>query len=270
MPAAPASKRVLLSLSALSGGAVFALFLLFERPGLGIGHGYYLAIGLAAVALGPIGGALAGTAATVLFAIGVYLNDQLPTTEIFSISTSIRCVMFVSAGTLLGWYARRNSELTRELTGALDELRVLASRDAQTGLGNTRAFEEAVTRRLGEGRPFALLLAAVGTGGDAGEWARELAARLPRHLPRDADVARVSHDTFAVLVECAEREQAGLLAAQLERALLAQETAVTMGWATTPADGATPLSLYRAAEERLYVRRMVFADRGDPAVAFAP
>lgn len=269
MFAALAPKRVLLTSSALTGGAVFTLFLLFERPGLGIGHGFYLAIGLAALALGPFGGALAGASATALFALGVYLNEHLPTNEIFSISASIRCVVYVAAGALLGWYGQQNRRLTRELTLALDELQVLAARDAQTGLGNTRAFEDAIVRRLEAAKPFALLLASAPAGDetDVPELAREVAARLPRHLPLDADVTRVAHDTFAVLVECAEREEAALLATQTERALAGQGTPVTMGWATTSADGDTPLALYRAAEERLYVRRMVLAERPAPAPA---
>ncbi|HVM68527.1 MAG TPA: GGDEF domain-containing protein [Gaiellaceae bacterium] len=267
MSAALAPTRVLLTLSLLAQTGVFAAFCLFERPGLGIGHGYYLAIGLAAVASGPLGGALAGVLSTGLFVGGVYVNVAIPTAEALSVSTTIRCVMYVSAGVLLGWYSRRNRELTTDLTRALDELRVLAARDVHTGLGNTRAFEDAITRRLAGGRPFALLLASVGNDEDVAELARELSTRLPRHLPADANVTRVGHDTFAVLLECAEREQAGLVAAQLERALTAQGTPVTMGWATTPADGDSPLALYRAAEERLYVRRMVLTERPVPAAA---
>ena len=267
MPAALAPTRALLALSVLAQLGVFAAFALFERPGLGIGHGYYLAIGLAAVASGPLVGALAGVLSTALFVVGVYVNDAIPTAEALSVSTTIRGVMYVAAGALLGWYSSRNRELTGELRQALDELRVLAARDAHTGLGNTRAFEDAITRRLEERRPFALLLASAGNEEDVAELARELSTRLPRHLPADADVTRVGHDTFAVLLECAEREEAGLVAAQLERALAAQGTPVTMGWATTPADGDSPLALYRAAEERLYVRRMVLTERPVPAAA---
>ena len=46
-------RRGLLLLSALSGGLVFVSFVLWERPGLGIGHFYYVCIMLAALATGP-------------------------------------------------------------------------------------------------------------------------------------------------------------------------------------------------------------------------
>jgi hypothetical protein len=46
-------RRGLLLSSALAGGFVFVAFVLWERPGLGIGHFYYVCIILAALATGP-------------------------------------------------------------------------------------------------------------------------------------------------------------------------------------------------------------------------
>ena len=60
-----AQRRQLLALGALLGyGAVFSAFVLFERPGLGIGHFYYLPITLLALAAGPIVGAAGGVRST--------------------------------------------------------------------------------------------------------------------------------------------------------------------------------------------------------------
>lgn len=261
MSAAPSSKHVLVALAIATGAGVFALFAAFEQPGVGIGHGFYLAVGLAAIALGVLGGAVAGLIATALFMLGGALNEHLATYEILSVPTLIRCVMFVSAGALLGWYGSRNRQLQLELTDAVRRLRVLAARDALTGLGNTRAFEDAVTRRLAGDRPFALLLASFSEA-NAAEIVRDVALRLTEQLPPSAEVTRVSSDTFAVLVECSEGE-VGLFAATIQRALDRQEAQVTLGWATTPTDGDTPLSLYRAAEERLYVRRMVLRGQSE-------
>ena len=111
MPAALAPTRALLALSILAQLGVFAAFALFERPGLGIGHGYYLAIGLAAVASGPLVGALAGVLSTALFVVGVYVNDAIPTAEALSVSTTIRGVMYVAAGALEEGERREDAEL---------------------------------------------------------------------------------------------------------------------------------------------------------------
>lgn len=46
------SRRLLISAALVSAAVVFVCFLLYERPGLGIGHFYYLAIALAAMAGG--------------------------------------------------------------------------------------------------------------------------------------------------------------------------------------------------------------------------
>jgi hypothetical protein len=59
-------RRTLLEAAVVCYAAVFALYLLFERPGLGIGHGYYFAIALAALGTDSVGGAVAGLAATAL------------------------------------------------------------------------------------------------------------------------------------------------------------------------------------------------------------
>jgi hypothetical protein len=74
MNAAIHSRRVLGTLAWASYVPVFALFLLFERPGLGIGHFYYVSIALLALASGPVLGAAGGLVAAGCYAVGILLT----------------------------------------------------------------------------------------------------------------------------------------------------------------------------------------------------
>ena len=73
MPAAHMT-RLFLATAATIYVAVFVAFLLFEHPGLGIAHFFYLAIALVALSLGPGWGAVAGGLATLLYMTGVLIN----------------------------------------------------------------------------------------------------------------------------------------------------------------------------------------------------
>ena len=148
----------------------------------------------------------------------------------------------------------------------LDEMRVLAERDVLTGLPNTRAFETAITRRLADGRPFALLLADMDAlkdfnreeGFTAGNDAlRRLADQIIKSLGPDDDVARVGSDEFAILAAVRNSDGAAQLAAKLERMLADDRTKATLGWAVHPQEGDNALALYRAASERLYARKVM-------------
>jgi GGDEF domain-containing protein len=225
-------RRGLLLLSALSGGLVFASFVLWERPGLGIGHFYYVCIMLAALATGPIAGATAATVATGLFAAGLLINPHIPSSEVLTTSTGIRLLTYMTVGVVTGYFAKR----TRVL---MAELELLAERDALTGLPNTRAFERAIGDRLARDGSFGLLVGAVDS-----------------FHPGD-EVARVGDDEFAVLTYACSASDAGKVAAQLQRVLADDGFAVTFGWAAYPQDGSNALSLYRAADERLYARRVI-------------
>jgi len=249
-------------LFATSAGVIFALvfvgLVLLERPGLGIGHFFYLAIGLVALALGPQWGAAAGVLATTLFGIAVVLNHAVPTQELVTIASPIRLVTYVAMGALIGTFAARYRV-------ALAELRILAERDWVTGLPNTRAFEQAVDRRLASGQPFALLLGDVDgfrhvndeghTDGD--EMLRRVGHELVALLGAADEVARVGGDEFAVLGDCRSVDDAGRLAARLERLLEERGAKLTFGWSACPHEGKNALSLYRAADERLYARRLL-------------
>jgi diguanylate cyclase (GGDEF)-like protein len=252
------SRRLLLAISATTYVAVTAALVLFERPGLGIGHVYYIAIALASLALGPLGGAAAGVLATALFSGAIAFNHAVPNRELLTISTPIRLLTYVGIGALLGWFVSRYRLM-------LSELRILAERDWVTGLPNTRAFEQAVDRRLALKEPFALLLGdvdgfrAVNDGGHAAgdELLRQIGESIVRALGNEGEVARIGGDEFAILSGCRSLDEAGRLAARLERMLEESEVKLTFGWSASPQEGENALSLYRAADERLYARRLL-------------
>jgi diguanylate cyclase (GGDEF)-like protein len=259
VPAAITGRQLLLATSGASYAFVVLAFLLWERPGLGIAHFFYLSIATTAIATGPIIGALAGLGATVLYVSVVLVNPQIPSNEVLTASTMIRGITFVSIGFVIGWFAGRNRVM-------LQELRILAERDVLTGLPNTRAFEAAITKRLESGRPFALLLADMDalkdinheSGPSAGNEAlRRVADRLSKSLSPEDQVARVGSDEFAVLASCQTLDEASELSARLEWILSSQGTKATFGWAVHPQEGENALAVYRAASERLYARKVM-------------
>lgn len=259
MPAARSARHLLLACSIASFPLVFAAFLVYETPGLGLGHFYYLAIAMTAMATGPRVGAAAGLAATALYVSGVVLNSSIPSTEVLTSSTVIRFVTYVSVGWLIGFFAARNRAM-------LEQFKILAERDVLTGLPNTRAFEAAITDRLETGKPFGLLLADMDalkelnqeSGFSAGNEALCLVAdRLSSSLRDEDQVARVGSDEFAVLASCATLDEAAELSGRLEWILSSQGTRATFGWAVHPQEGENALALYRAASERLYARKVM-------------
>jgi diguanylate cyclase (GGDEF)-like protein len=268
--AATAHRRLLLAASVGTSVWVFVAFQLWEQPGLGIGHFYYVAIALAALATGPRWGVIAGVVATGLYALGVVLTPKIPTTDVLTLSTVLRFITFAATGLLIGWFARDNRRL-------VEQLRVLAERDFLTGLPNTRAFEAAINRRLTEWQPFSLLLGDMdglkrinderghAEGNDA---LQRLAELLGKSLRADDEVARVGGDEFAVLTASKSSEEAGRFCARLEAVLAGAGTAVTFGWAVCPQEGENALSLYRIADERLYARKLIRGERRGNAVPF--
>ncbi len=270
MPAAHSHRRLLTSAGAAIYAAVFVAFLLWERPGMGLGHFYYLGIALFALATGPRVGALAGSAATAMYALGVVINPYIPPTEVITVSTAIRFVTYTGMGVLIGWFASNNRAL-------VERLRVLAERDFLTGLPNTRAFESAITRRLEARLPFALLIGDMdrlksindeqghAEGNDA---LYRLANTLGSSLGADDEVARVGGDEFAVLTTIRHPDEASRLAARLESVLASTGSGITFGWAVFPHEGANALSLYRAADERLYARKLIRGQRRGNTVLF--
>ena len=252
-------RRLLLAASAVSYVVVFVAFLLYERPGLGLAHFFYLSIATTAIATGPRVGAFAGLTATGLYVAAIVFNPEIPSADVLPAGPAIRCVTFVSIGFVIGYFAGRNRAM-------LAELRILAERDVLTGLPNTRAFEAAITKRLEAGRPFALLLADMDAlkdinheaGPSAGDEAlRRVADRLSKSLSPEDQVARVGSDEFAILALCQTLDEASELAGRLEWILSSQGTKATFGWAVHPQEGENALAVYRAASERLYARKVM-------------
>ena len=210
MTAATSHRGVLIGASLLTFGLVFTGFLTLETPGLGIANFYYFAVALVALALGPYFGAAAGGAAAGLYSVGIVLNSSLPTTEVLAQSAWIRLLTYAGIGFLIGYFAQRNQEL-------VVQLRLLAERDALTGLPNTRGFEAAMSRRLAGGRSFALLLGDMDGlklindsrgHAEGNDVLQRLAAVLGQALRGEDEVARVGGDEFAVLSSVHSGEEA--------------------------------------------------------------
>ena len=253
---------------ALTTGA----YLMFELPGLGIGHFFYLPIALVALVSGTLVGAGGGLLATLLYVGCVLLNDRIPSTDVLTAATFIRAVTFITAGALIGTFAARNRAL-------VERLRELADQDYLTGLLNTRAFEAELQRRCVGGRRFAILLADLDElketndreGHAAGNALLRIAAAGLEATVRDGDlVARVGGDEFGVLSDAVTPEDATALAKRIEGELEAAGVAVSVGWAIFPIDGATSMSLYRRADERLYASKHVRKARAQVVALLRP
>jgi diguanylate cyclase (GGDEF)-like protein len=251
----PAARRLsLLGLSGAMFAAVTAAFVYFERPNLGVGHFYYLPIVVLAIGAGPWAGAAGGVLAAFLYNVGVFVNPHIPST-LEGEQTVIRVTTFCAVGVVVGSFAQWKRSL-------LSELEQLANRDQLTGLPNTRAFEDAIARRLGSTKPFALVVGDVdelrefnAVGRNLGDDAlRQLADRLLA-TRRGAEVARVGGDEFAVLADLPPDGARGV-ALSLETALSSPGSTITFGWATYPEEGENALALYRVADERLYARKV--------------
>ncbi|MBW3593443.1 MAG: GGDEF domain-containing protein [Actinobacteria bacterium] len=265
MPAAVAHRRPLILASLLLLGGIFLAFTAFGEPMVGIGHFFYVPITLFALVTSPRAGFAMGAAAAALYALGIVLNPTVASTEVLTVGTAIRFATYTAMGALVGWFASDNRRL-------LAELQVLADRDSLTGLPNTRAFEAAIHRRLESRGSFALLIGQIlgppreqRPNAAANDVLLEIAGMLGRTLGPEDELARVGDDEFAVLTPVAVPADAGRIASRLEASLNAHDAPIVFGWATHPQDGKDALALYRAADERLYARRLL----GTPARAGA-
>jgi diguanylate cyclase (GGDEF)-like protein len=257
-------RRLLIGISAMLYALVFDALLLSQRTDLGIGRFFYLAIAVLALATGPLAGAGAGLLAAALYAIAVMHGPQTATAILWSSSNGYRCATYVLLGALVGAIAQSNREL-------LEKLRVLAESDALTGLGNSRAFGNAIARRFEGGKPFALLIGDMDSlkqindafGHAVGdETLKQLARVLSQSLPSRDVAYRIGGDEFAVLADQNTAVGAGRLAVRLEAELAAAGQSVSFGWAVTPADGESAIVLYRAADTRMYARKRAGRETG--------
>ena len=171
-----------------------------------------------------------------------------------------------------------------------EKLRYLAQYDVLTGLPNRALFQERLDGLLGEARRSgahtALVIADIKrfrslnetfgrAAGDA--LLRELAQRLRAALPDPDAVARVSSDSFALVLPATPATlEAGDINALLERyrvAVLGKpfmidgkeiRVAMTAGVAVSPTDGADAEALFRNAE----AAQLRAAERGEPMLFY--
>jgi diguanylate cyclase (GGDEF)-like protein len=92
---------------------------------------------------------------------------------------------------------------------------------------------------------------------EGNEALQRLSSLLGSSLRAEDELARVGGDEFAVLTAHDSGEEASRLAGRLERVAADSGAGITFGWAVFPQDGTEALSLFRAADERLYARKFV-------------
>jgi diguanylate cyclase (GGDEF)-like protein len=262
VPAATTKKRLLLAIAIVGYGIVFVGVVIFEVPGLGVGHFFYIPIALVALAGGTWAGVTGGTVAAGLYALAIVVTPRVPTRDVLTYATVIRFCTFVSCGVLVGWFANEHRRHVEQLSD-------LAQRDFLTGILNTRVFDEALARRCAAGRPFVLLLGDMDNlkavndthGHTAGNnELRRLADTLARMLKPGDELARVGGDEFAILSD-GSADDARALCTELRERLATQELHVTFGWAAQTHDGIAPLELFRKADDRLYAAKLVGRNR---------
>jgi len=243
-------------------GVVFASFVLFEVPGLGIGHFFYIPVALLALACGTQIGIAGGFLATGLYALAIVLTPKLPVREVMTSATVIRLVTYSSVGGIIGWFANQHR-------AHVTQLRELAERDFLTGLLNTRAFDEALARRCASRRPFLLVLGDMDNlklvndahGHTEGNRVlRSVAGILRGTVGRGGEVARVGGDEFGILID-ANLEEATERCARFRRLLAGQGYDLSFGWAAMPDDGIAPLELFRKADDRLFGAKLLGRNR---------
>jgi diguanylate cyclase (GGDEF)-like protein len=260
VPAAASHQRAfLLTAAAVLYPLIFAAFRVFETPGLGLGHFYYVPVAMVALAAGAAWGAAAGVTATAFYTVGIVINPHIATSQVMTAGSIVRLITYSSMGALVGWFATHHRDLS-------DQLRIASERDHLTGLLNTRAFDAALTTRLERGRPFGLILADMdnmkeindteghAVGNDVLRLAGEV---LARGRGSDEQVARIGGDEFAVITSLPGSEPVRALCSRLTAALAEEGISMSFGWAVCPRDGESSLLLFRAADERLYAQKLI-------------
>ena len=250
MAAALPPRRLLYAASLASAAGIFVALLAFERPGLGVGRFLFVSIVLLALGSGPVGGAAAGVAATGLYGVVVAVKPELPDELLWDAAMAVRLATFAGLGALVGYFAQQHRLV-------VDHLQLLAERDSLTGLPSGRAFESAVSTRLDAGRPFSVLLGDVDALGDGDDVLQRFAAVAGTRLAVDDIVARVGRGQFAIVTSDATTDEAAQRAATLQTACASAGVPLTFGWAVAPQDGDNGLALCRAADERLYARKLL-------------
>src|SRR5262245_41268476 len=208
VPAATTPRRLVFAVALFCYAIVFGCFVLFEVPGLGVGHFFFIPVALVALACGTRVGFLGGVLAAALYVLAIVVTPRVPTHDALTYATAIRFVTFTSCGVLVGRFANQHRR-------HVEQLRDLAERDFLTGILNTRVFDAALARRCEAGRPFVLLLADLDNlktvndthGLTAGNnELRRAAEELGYALKEGEELARVGGDEFAILSDATAAE----------------------------------------------------------------
>jgi diguanylate cyclase (GGDEF)-like protein len=256
------NRRLVLVLAAPVYAGVFAALVVIEKPGLGIGHFFYVPICLVALATDELWGALAGLLGVGLWVGAIVVTPNVPTADALTWSTVIRLVTFTGIGALLGGYASRNRKL-------LGEAGQRAFQDFLTGIGNARFFDGKLAERCAAGKPFTLVLADLDDfgeinnihGHDAGNAALcRVAAALREIAWQTDDVARIGGDEFAFVTHL-QPEQAHHLCSRLAKTLAAENLNLSFGTTSYPADGTAAVELFRKADDRLFAAKLLNRNR---------
>lgn len=245
---------------------VLGLLLVYGRPGSGMGQLFFVPIVLAALAGDVWTGTAAGAAAAVLYL--AVSSEQAHSTEsvVLSSRSAFHLVSYLAAGAIVGAFARRARGLLAESLQMLDELLEFAHRDPGSGALSSRGLDASLSRGLGRGWPFALLLGdlePLSSRLDRGRFAngdglvRDALRRLAAEFGTHVEVARAGPTRVALLVPATSPARAREAAESAERAFARNGRSVTFGWAFSPVEGADGLSLVQTASERMHARRIV-------------
>jgi diguanylate cyclase (GGDEF)-like protein len=262
MPSAARHRRLLIACAIGLYGVIFLAFVVFEVPGLGIGHFYYIPVALVALGAGTWAGIGGGLLAACLYVASIFVTPRVPSHDALTGATVIRTITYCSCGALIGWFANQHREHVRQL-------RELAERDFLTGLLNTRAFDEVLARRCAADTPFVLVLGDIDDLKNVNDThGHPEGNRVLQHVaetftgavgPRD-NLARVGGDEFAVLME-GSVDEAHALVTLLKKRLARDGYELSFGFAARPEDGPGPLELFRKADDRLYAAKLLGRNR---------
>ena len=104
MSAASLHRRLLFVTALGLYAAVFVAFWLFEIPGLGVAHFFYIPIALLALSGGTWLGLAGGGLATALYALAILVTPRVPSGDVVTYATAIRFVNYTCCGLLVGWF----------------------------------------------------------------------------------------------------------------------------------------------------------------------
>jgi hypothetical protein len=253
----------LLAAAAAAFATVFAVTLVYGRPGLGLGQIFYLPIVLVALASGPVAGAGAGLLGFALYLVAVVLSSQLDLDGTTETQLTIRLVTFSIAGATVGYFSARGRSMLRDSLHVLEELLLIARRDPATGASTAGRFVDVVERHIAKRRAVVLIVGELGPDVRPRSLLkderrlREALTIVASVLGPDDEVARVGTSQIAVAAPGRDLGWARDTAAELEELLRASGRQASFGWARSPSDGNDMLALFQTASEKLYARRLV-------------